>query len=316
MINIHHLELFYYVAKFGGISAAVRQMPYGIQQPAISGQILQLEENLGVTLFERQPFRLTEEGSELLTFIQPFFDQVEEVGERLRKNFAPQLRIGGAEPVLRHHLPIVIKRVKETHPGFRLVLRSGFQSELEASLKAREIDVAVMPLHRRPPPHTRSLRLLRLPLVLLVHRKSKIRSAAELWSQKSIAEPLIGLPPGEAISELFQAEIRRRRVTWPVSIEASSLELITQYVADGSGFGVSVQLPEVIKHRDVRVLPLEDFAAMEIGVVWCGEPPPLIRLVLQHMQDYAREHWPETACSDGAEEPATAARNVPAKLAK
>ena len=33
-MNIHHLELFYYVAKFGGISEAVRNMPYGIQQPA------------------------------------------------------------------------------------------------------------------------------------------------------------------------------------------------------------------------------------------------------------------------------------------
>ena len=37
-MNIHHLELFYYVARHGGISEAVRNMPYGIQQPAISGQ--------------------------------------------------------------------------------------------------------------------------------------------------------------------------------------------------------------------------------------------------------------------------------------
>ena len=41
--NLHHLELFYYVAKYGGITPAVRKMPYGIQQPAVSGQMLQLE---------------------------------------------------------------------------------------------------------------------------------------------------------------------------------------------------------------------------------------------------------------------------------
>ena len=52
-MNVHHLELFYYVAKHGGISEAVRNMPYGIQQPAISGQVIQLEEFLGVTLFRR-----------------------------------------------------------------------------------------------------------------------------------------------------------------------------------------------------------------------------------------------------------------------
>ncbi len=37
-MNVHHLELFYFVAKYGGITPAVRQMPYGIQQPAVSGQ--------------------------------------------------------------------------------------------------------------------------------------------------------------------------------------------------------------------------------------------------------------------------------------
>ena len=38
-MNIHHLELFYYVAKHEGISGAVRNMPYGIQQPAVSAQV-------------------------------------------------------------------------------------------------------------------------------------------------------------------------------------------------------------------------------------------------------------------------------------
>ena len=43
-MNIHHLELFYYVARHGGITEAVRNIPYGIQQPAVSGQVAQLEE--------------------------------------------------------------------------------------------------------------------------------------------------------------------------------------------------------------------------------------------------------------------------------
>ena len=61
-MNIHHLELFYFVAKYEGITAAVRKMPYVIQQPAVSGQILQLERELGVKLFNRRPFALTPAG--------------------------------------------------------------------------------------------------------------------------------------------------------------------------------------------------------------------------------------------------------------
>ena len=63
-MNIHHLELFYYVAKHEGISGAVRNMPYGIQQPAVSAQVIQLENDLGITLFQRRPFELTAAGEE------------------------------------------------------------------------------------------------------------------------------------------------------------------------------------------------------------------------------------------------------------
>src|SRR6266852_8731749 len=75
-MNIHHLELFYYVAKHGGISEAVRNIPYGIQQPAVSGQVIQLEEFLGVTLFQRRPFALTPAGKDLYDFIHPFFENI------------------------------------------------------------------------------------------------------------------------------------------------------------------------------------------------------------------------------------------------
>ncbi len=55
-MNVHHLELFYYVARHGGIMPAVRNIPYGIQQPAVSDQVALLEEFLGVTLIQQRPF--------------------------------------------------------------------------------------------------------------------------------------------------------------------------------------------------------------------------------------------------------------------
>ena len=79
-MNLHHLELFYYVARHGGISRAVRHMPYGIQQPAVSGQVLLLEQDLNTKLFDRRPFRLTTDGQELYDFVRPFFQDVEALG--------------------------------------------------------------------------------------------------------------------------------------------------------------------------------------------------------------------------------------------
>ncbi|MDB4730985.1 LysR family transcriptional regulator, partial [Akkermansiaceae bacterium] len=110
-MNIHHLELFYYVAKFEGITAAVRKMPYGIQQPAVSGQILQLEEQLGVKLFNRRPFALTPSGDELYDFIYPFFSRLADVEERLRGEESRHLRLAASASTLRNHLPDVLEKL-------------------------------------------------------------------------------------------------------------------------------------------------------------------------------------------------------------
>jgi DNA-binding transcriptional LysR family regulator len=104
-MNVHHLELFYYVARHGGIMPAVRNIPYGIQQPAVSSQIAQLEEFLGATLFHRRPFALTPEGEKLFEFIQPFFSNLEKVADELQGGQARHIRIGASTIVLREHLP-------------------------------------------------------------------------------------------------------------------------------------------------------------------------------------------------------------------
>src|SRR5690349_16482350 len=104
-MNIHHLELFYYVAKHGGITEAVRNIPYGIQQPAVSGQVAQLEAFLGVTLFQRRPFALTPPGEKLYKFIYPFFSGVDAIATELQGGETRQLRIGASTIVLRDHFP-------------------------------------------------------------------------------------------------------------------------------------------------------------------------------------------------------------------
>ncbi len=83
-MNIHHLELFYYVAKHEGISNAVRKIPYGIQQPAVSSQIALLEEHIDAPLFHRRPFELTETGRKLYEFVEPFFSNLDKMADDLR----------------------------------------------------------------------------------------------------------------------------------------------------------------------------------------------------------------------------------------
>lgn len=311
-MNVHHLELFYYVARHGGISSAVRHMPYGIQQPAVSSQISQLEKDLGVKLFQRQPFVLTPAGNTLREFVDPFFDNLHGMAQRLRVDASAQLRVGASEIVLRTHLPVVLERLRHHHPRVRLALRSGFDTQLAAWLRDGETDLLITPLAGKPPPRVRCVPLLKLPLVLLVPKKWRLRSIDELWKTKRPTQPLISMPARESVSVLFQRGLRKRGVEWPVSIEASSLGLITQYVADGRGAGASLQLPEVA-HPRVQALPLEGFDLLNVAVLWHGEPSPLIRALVEEGQRYVRELWPDARNSISTTASSEAAPTVPAR---
>src|SRR5271170_2124642 len=121
-MNIHHLELFYFVARHGGIMEAVRKIPYGIQQPAVSGQVAQLEEYLGVTLFQRRPFALTPEGEKLYKFITPFFANLEKVAGEIQDGQTRHIRVGASNIILREHLPELFHSVRKKFPGLKIFL--------------------------------------------------------------------------------------------------------------------------------------------------------------------------------------------------
>jgi DNA-binding transcriptional LysR family regulator len=299
-MNVHHLELFYYVARHGGISAAVRHIPYGIQQPAVSGQMRQLEEDVGVKLFERSPFRLTPAGERLVAHVQPFFENLTGLKADLRGGVEPSLRLGGAELVLREHLSVVMQRVRALHPRMRLSLHAGDQIQVEEWLRNGQIDLAVTSVGPRPPPRLRQMRFVRIPLVLLVHRSSPVKSAGELLAQKKIAVPLIGQPAKTSFMQEFQRDLKRRRISWPQTVEVTSAELVVRYVANKEGCGVgNLGIPTVLKqHQDVRVLPLEGFEPMTMGALWRGEPSPLIRTTLEAIRVYSQETFAAWAVAD------------------
>jgi len=297
-MNVHHLELFYYVAKHEGISAAVRHIPYGIQQPAVSGQMAALESNLGVRLFERSPFRLTAPGRKLYAQIETFFAGLDGLEGQLRDTDRPELRLAASELVLRLHISTVTQRLRARYPKLLLSLTPGYQAQFETWLHDGLIDLAIIPIEARTTGRQSLLRLARVPLVLLVPKASPVRSAADLWKQKKIREPLVSMPAASSVSRSFQRDLRKLGVTWAQSVEVTSMEMVTSYVANGEGLGLNLAIPEAIAHPEVRVLPLPGFAPMEIGLRWNGDPSPLLRDTIAGFQQYTRETWPDWIIED------------------
>jgi len=274
-MNVHHLELFYFVAKFEGITEAVRNMPYGIQQPAVSGQISKLEKFLGVKLFQRRPFALTPAGEELYDFIYPFFSRLDQMTERLRGEESHHLRLAASAAALTHHLPEVLQTLRAEFPTLRLTLRELHNPDIEVALRKMEADVAIAILHRKSTPGLKSVKLIDIPLAIAAPASSPINKFRELTARAAgglIQHPLIALPRIEPASQLFQQGLTARNLRWEPSMEVSELGLIQNYVAKGFGFGIAVDIPGAVWPDGVKKIPLpKDFPPLTIGALHTGD---------------------------------------------
>jgi DNA-binding transcriptional LysR family regulator len=283
-MNIHHLELFYFVAKNEGITSAARNMPYGIQQAAISGQIAQLEEFLGVVLFQRRPFSLTPPGVKLYNFIKPFFDRLDPMAEEIRGGVAQCLRIAASEIVMRDFLPEILQTTRKQFPKLKLAMREGYHPQVLKWFEQRDIDVFVGLLGGNPPHGIHALALFDLPLVLMVPARHKLKSAQELWSQDPIQETLITIPTNQVICAAFQEGLAKRGVDWFSGIEVSTLALAETYVENGYGLAITVGIPEITRKSQVRTLPLTGFPRVPFGVLWQGFQSPVLAHFLKVVQ--------------------------------
>jgi DNA-binding transcriptional LysR family regulator len=265
-MNPHQLELFYHVAKAKGVSRAVRQMPYGIQQPSVSAQVNALERDLGITLYERRPFKLTRAGEELFRHVEPFFGRMSEVREKLQG--AAHIRIGASPIIFRDYLPPVLETVRRQYPELNMVLRALNQPELIDAIEQDELDVVISLIPDKLSPTLRSVEIIQLELVLLAPRHSKIHSAQQLWVRQKITEPLIALKPNELICQLFQQTLNKLGLYWLPKIEMDSLDLIERYAEKGFGIGLSVRVPRKKFSSDIRVLELPDFPPVRLGAIY------------------------------------------------
>ena len=286
-MNPHQLELFYHVAKFKGVSRAARQMPYGIQQPSVSAQVNALERDLGVTLYERRPFKLTPAGEELFKFVEPFFGRIAWVREKLQG--AARIRIGASPIIFRDYLPPVIDAVRKQFPGLNMILRALNQPELIDSLERDELDVLISLIPDKLSHGVQAVEIVSLPLILLAAKASGIKLAKDLWGNGRIQESLIALGPNELICQQFQQHLAKIGVSWLPKMEMDSLELIEKYVESGYGVGLSVQLPDKRLSSKVRAIELPGFPPVKLGVLHRGEPTAESKIRRAFLEEVKRQ---------------------------
>jgi DNA-binding transcriptional LysR family regulator len=130
--------------------------------------------------------------------------------------------------------------------------------------------------------------LLELPLILLVSKKSKLRSAEELWKRDKIEETLISFPRSDPVHTCFQRGLEPLEVEWFCGIEVNSARLIEHYVANGHGIGLTVAVPGFNPPTQLRALPLSHFPPVVVGVAWADKLTNIARQLLAELDTEAQ----------------------------
>ena len=144
-INHHHLYYFKTIAEEGSVSKAAGKLLLG--QPALSTQLKQFEEVLGMKLFERHHKRLvlSEEGKIALEYARSIFKMGNEMVEVLKDQFHPSrinVQIGALDSIAKLVILNLAKAAYKIGPC-HISLREGNTEELVRELIEHRIDLFV-----------------------------------------------------------------------------------------------------------------------------------------------------------------------------
>jgi DNA-binding transcriptional LysR family regulator len=121
-MDIRIMEYYLAIVREGNISAAAQALH--VSQSALSRQIKDLEEELGVTLFERgsRRIKLTEEGmilrrraEEMVRLMQITESEISQAHSSL----SGEVHIGAGESLAFHHLSRIAGEIHREHPDAR-----------------------------------------------------------------------------------------------------------------------------------------------------------------------------------------------------
>src|SRR5579883_1096373 len=243
-MELRHLSTFKAIAEAGSFVQAAERLQYA--QSTITLQIQQLEEELGVELFDRtlRKIRLTAAGHALLIHAQRVLHQVEQMQqdlEDLAHGESGHLRIGMIEAVAHLYLTDVLRMFRTRYPRIRLTIEILSTIRTHEQVSADRIDLGIS-----TPPSTNAGLIfepfLTEGVVLLLPDDHPLQERASILLSDLPDQCLLLTHPPCAYRTAIEQVFMARGLPLVASIEIGSLEVIKQAVQQRLGIAILPQL--------------------------------------------------------------------------
>ena len=237
-----------------------------VSQPTLSVAIKKLEEELGVTLFERGPgeVSVTPVGQRVVEQAQRVLEEASRVKELAAAGHDPlagTLRLGAIYTIGPYLLPRLIPVLRRLAPGMQLMIQENFTHRLAEMLKQGEVDVILVALpFAEPGVSTRAV--YDEPFLVAVPQGHALEKKKHISADELARESLLLLGSGhcfrDQVLDLCSNVQRTKRGALARTLEGGSLETIRQMVA--SGVGVTVLPATAVQPGDasgdlIRIRP-------------------------------------------------------------
>jgi LysR family transcriptional regulator, low CO2-responsive transcriptional regulator len=264
-VTLRQLQVFESVARHLSHSKAAAEL--FLSQPAVSMQIKQTEETLGLALFEQvgKKLFLTEAGRELLRYSRNILHQLEEmegVFSEMKGLSRGHLDIAVVSSA-NYFMPQLLARFFRLHPGIQVSLQVANRDAVIRQIEENRADLAIM---GRPPEgvEMQAESFLQNPLVIIAAPGHPLASQRHIRPEHLARETFLLREPGSGTRSVVERFFANNRIPLMASMEMDTNEAIKQSVQAGMGLGViSLQSIELeLETGRLVVLDAEHFPIM------------------------------------------------------
>ena len=261
-VTLRQIEVFNAVARHQNYTRAAEALH--LSQPAVSMQIRQLEEGVGLPLFEQvgKQIHLTGAGEQMVIFgreIAGLLDEAEIVFEAIKGVKHGTLTISVATTAS-HFATRLLAEFAKQHEGITISLDVTNREALRRQLENNEPDLVIM---GQPPAgvDVEATAFMENPLVMVAPAKHVLTGQEKIPLSHFANESFVVREIGSGTRGATQRFFDEHGVPFNTGIEMSSNEAIKQAVEAGLGLGiVSIHTLELeLETGRLDVLDIEDF---------------------------------------------------------
>ncbi len=261
-MNRNHLALFHAVAKAGSISRGAEAVR--VSQPAVSKQIAELEDSLGVRLLERQHrgCRLTEAGAILADYASRW-RTVEHEAERAIAEYRGlkrgRLAVGASMTIGGYLLPKAIAEFHRRFPEIELRLEIANTPNIQQALLNGSIELGLTegPIEND---ELESTVFFQDELVAVAAPGHHLLKKNSVSARDLCREPCIQREEGSGTRAVVERALRRKSLKLKPLLSLSSPEAIKNMVAAGLGIAIVSRLIVELELQTglLKTIPVKD----------------------------------------------------------